>query len=220
MEFRLEDISADEVQQRIDAIAPLTDSVRQLIDAVIRTEVDQATIDDARERIESVVADLTAQQIPGSFGNPFTRDLVGMSFGNAAVGERNAIAPPMRPVNADGVTTAEVTLGAAYEGPSGRVHGGIVAMLLDQLVGECASTVSPTPHFTGTLTVRYLRPTELGRRLTLRAEVTGSEGRKRFVHAEIADDGVTADAEAIMIAPKDFPGHEAILAAIADHTAN
>ena len=128
MQFRLEDISAEEVAARIDSVRPLTDSVRDLIDAVIRTEVDQEVLDDARARIAAVVDDLRAAQIEGSFGNPFTRDLVGMPFGNAAVGERNAIAPPMRPVNSEGVSTAEVTLGAAYEGPSGRVHGGVLAM--------------------------------------------------------------------------------------------
>ena len=39
MEFTLEDISEAEVARRRDLYAPLADTVRDLIDAVIRTEV-------------------------------------------------------------------------------------------------------------------------------------------------------------------------------------
>lgn len=220
MDFRLEDVSPDEVARRIDAIAPLTDSVRDLIDAVIRTEVDQESIDDARRRIDAVVADLRTVQKPGSFGTPFTRDLVEMAWGNAAAGIRNAVAPPMRSTSRGGVATAEVTLGAAYEGPGGCVHGGVIALLLDQLVGECAGSMDTGPHFTGTLSMRYIRPTSLGP-VSLRAEVTQTQGRKAFVHGELRDaDGVTAEAEAIMVRPKDFPGRDEILSAIARATAD
>lgn len=215
MDFRLEDVSPEEVQRRIGVLEPLTDSVRDLVDSVIRTDVDEATLDDARRQIDGIVERLRTDQKPGGFGVPFTRDLVGMPWGNAAVGVRNAIAPPMRPVSSGGVTTAEVTLGAAYEGPGGHVHGGVLALLLDQLVGECASNIDSIPHFTGTLTVRYLRPTKLGP-ISLRAEITETRGRKAFVHAVIRDDeGATAEGEAIMVRPREFPGREEMLSAIA-----
>ncbi|MGO3326551.1 PaaI family thioesterase [Gordonia sp. (in: high G+C Gram-positive bacteria)] len=216
MDFRLEDVNADEIARRIGVVEPLTDSVRGLIDAVIRTDVDDATLDDARRQIDDIVARLRTDQKPGGFGVPFTRDLVGMPWGNAAMGVRNAIAPPLRSVGSDGVATAEVALGAAYEGPGGHVHGGVLALLLDQLVGECASSIDSVPHFTGTLTVRYLRPTRLGT-ISLRAEITESQGRKTFVRAEIRDDdGPTATCEAIMVRPKEFPGRDGLIAAIAE----
>ncbi|WP_347957859.1 PaaI family thioesterase [Gordonia aichiensis] len=210
MDFRLEDIGADEVERRLAVVEPLTDSVRDLIDAVIRSEVDDADLHAAREQIDAVVAALRTRQKDGSYGVPFTRDLTGMPWGNAAVGARNAVAPPMKVIHADDAAVAEVELGAAYEGPGGRVHGGVAALLLDQLVGEAASMQTHMPCFTGTLTVKYLRPTPLGT-VYLRGEVYRVDGRKKFVRATLADaDGVTVEAEAIMIAPKDLPSAEQI----------
>ncbi|GAC56523.1 hypothetical protein GOHSU_08_00510 [Gordonia hirsuta DSM 44140 = NBRC 16056] len=211
MDFRIEDISPEEISRRLSVVEPLTESVRRLIDAVIRTEVDDAELIAATERIDQVVQTLRSRQRDGSFGTPYTPTFIGMPWGNAAVGARNAIAPPLQIRTESGVAECEMVLGAAYEGPGGCVHGGVAALMLDQLVGEAAST-DGLPSFTGTLTVRYLRPTRLGA-LSARAEVTGREGRKTFVHATLSDDdGVTVEADAIMIAPKGFalPGGEVL----------
>jgi uncharacterized protein (TIGR00369 family) len=203
VDFRIEDITPDEIARRLAVVEPLTDSVRALIDAVIRTEATDEQLHAARERIDEVTAVLREKQLPGSYGTPFTREFIGMPWGNAAVGARNAVAPPMRVRASDHAADCEMTLGAAYEGPAGSVHGGVAALMLDQLVGEAAST-DGMPSFTGTLTVRYLRPTPLGP-VTAHAEVTGRERRKTFVRATLSDaDGVTVEAEAIMVAPKGF----------------
>ena len=50
---------------------------------------------------------------------------------------------------------------AAYEGPPGLVHGGVVALLLDQILGGAADHAG-VPGMTGTLTVRYRKGTRLG----------------------------------------------------------
>lgn len=203
VDFRIEDITRDEIDRRLSVVEPLTDSVRDLVNAVIRSQVSDAELDAARAKIDEVVAALRTQQRPGSFGTPYTREFIGMPWGNAAVGARNALAPPLRVTRSPGVAECDMVLGAAYEGPGGCVHGGVAALMLDQLVGEAAST-DGLPSFTGTLTVRYLRPTRLGA-LTARAEVTGREGRKTFVHATMSDDdGVTVEADAIMVSPKGF----------------
>lgn len=203
MDFRIEDISAEEIARRLAAVEPLTESVRRLIDAVIRTQADDDRLAAAKEQVDAIVAGLTEIQLPGSFGTPYTKTFVGMPWGNAAVGARNAIAPPLRVRRSPGVAECDMVLGAAYEGPGGCVHGGVAALMLDQLVGEAAST-DGLPSFTGTLTVKYLRPTRLGT-LAGRAEVTGRDGRKTFVRATLSDDdGVTVEADAIMVAPKGF----------------
>lgn len=203
MDFRIEDITKAEIDRRLAVVEPLADSVRALIDAVIRTEVSDDELNAARERIDEITASLRTKQKPGSYGTPYTPDFIGMPWGNAAVGARNAVAPPMRVRRSPGLAECEMTLGAAYEGPGGCVHGGVAALMLDQLVGECAST-DGMPSFTGTLNVRYLRPTRLGD-VSARAEITGRERRKTFVRATLSDDeGVTVEAEAIMVAPKGF----------------
>lgn len=204
MQFTLEDITDDEIARRRALYEPLTESIRDLIDVAIRTEVADDVINDAQRRIEEVVTMLRAAQCDGSYGVRFTRDHVGMPWGNAVIGARNAIAPPLRTVYDADEVSARFTLGAAYEGPGGHVHGGVCAMILDQVLGEAAA-LDHTPCFTGTISVRYLRPTPLGE-LTSRASVVSRDGRKKIVRGTLATaDGVTVEAEGVFITPKDRP---------------
>ncbi|WP_040509910.1 PaaI family thioesterase [Gordonia soli] len=206
MEFTLEDISDEEIMRRRALYEPFTDSVRDLIDAVIRTEVDDATVRQAQAEIAGVVQRLRTQQMDGAYGVRYTADKKGMAWGNAVIGLRNAIAPPLvlRPGDDGGVVT-DATLGAAYEGPSGLVHGGVCAMLFDHVLGEAAS-VDGIPCFTGTISVRYLRPTPLGP-IRIDAAISGRDGRKKIVRGTLSGpDGVTAEAEGIFIVPREFEG--------------
>ncbi|UUZ59420.1 hypothetical protein [Nocardioides sp. B-3] len=60
----------------------------------------------------------------------------GVSRHDPVTGPENAIAPPLHPVGLDdGSIAARVTLGLAYRGPPGCVHGGISALLLDHTLG-------------------------------------------------------------------------------------
>ncbi|MGC4933954.1 PaaI family thioesterase [Gordonia sp. DT30] len=205
MQFTLEDISDEEIARRRSVYEPLTDSVRQLIDAVIRTEVDDDVITQARTRIDELVADLRAEQMDGPYGVRYTPEFVGMPWGNAVVGLRNAIAPPLHTRHDGDEVSAEFTLGAAYEGPAGHVHGGICAMVLDHVLGEGAS-IDNVPCYTGTISVRYLRPTPLGP-LTARASIVAREGRKKTVRGTLADaGGITVEAEGVFIEPRNWAG--------------
>lgn len=204
MDFTLEDISESEIARRRAVYEPLADSVRELIDAVIRTEVDDDTIMHARSRVDDIVADLRQRQIDGSFGVRHTRDFIGMPWGNAVVGIRNALAPPVRTYRDGDAVCADFSLGAAYEGPPGHVHGGVCAMVLDQLLGEGAS-VDNVVCYTGTISIRYLTPAPLGP-ISARAELVGRDGRKKYVHGTLSvGEVVTAEAEGIFIVPKDLP---------------
>lgn len=206
MEFTLEDISAAEIDRRRALFEPLTNSVRELIDATIRTEVDDDTIRDVQQLVADATQRLRAAQMDGSYGVRYTSDLQGMPWGNAATGMRNAIAPPLRTVrHPDGRVSADFTLGAAYEGPPGCVHGGVAALLLDQVLGE-AGSADEVPCYTGTISVRYLRPTPLGR-LRTEAIIVERDGRKKIVRGSLSDDdGETATAEGIFIVPKSWDG--------------
>lgn len=88
-----------------------------------------------------------------------------------------------------------------HGGPPDRVHGGIVAMLLDEAVG-LACAVAGAPGLTAGLNIRYRAATPLHTDLVVRGRYTHSEGRKNFATAEITADGaLLAEAEAIMISP-------------------
>jgi acyl-coenzyme A thioesterase PaaI-like protein len=115
---------------------------------------------------------------------------------------RNPVAPPLViHRDDDGVVWTDVTLGAAYEGPPGHAHGGVCALILDHLLGATAHQPG-RPAYTGTLTLRYMRPTPLGP-LHARAHVDRIDGTKTFAIGHVADaEGITVTAEGVFITPK------------------
>lgn len=199
-----EDIDGDELARRRALYGPLAETVRELVDATIRTEVDDDVIREVHAEIAAATAKLRARQIDGAFGMRRTTTGESYSWGNAGVGVRNAVAPPLRIEHDDtGKHWTHVTLGAAYEGPPGHVHGGIGALVLDHLLGVTGSAAER--RLTGTLTLRYRRATPLGP-LYAEAQVVSVEGRKATVRGTLADaDGVTIEAEGIFISPAAAP---------------
>lgn len=199
----VEGLTSADVHRLRSTYEPLAQSVRGLIDATIRSEVDAADVAAAQAHIEAAADLLRAKQIDGPFGVRITSDGDRMPWGNPAIGVRNAIAPPLNIVrDQDGGISTDFHLGAAYEGPPGHVHGGMVAMVLDHVLGEVAASDPETPRFTGTLTIRYLRATPLG---DLRAEgrITRSDGIKTFAVGHVSDaEGITAEAEGVFILPR------------------
>jgi acyl-coenzyme A thioesterase PaaI-like protein len=202
LDFTLEDLSAEDVERLRSRYRPLTESVRELIDATIRSEADADAVAAAKAHIDAATAILRRDQLDGPFGVRFTAQGDRMPWGNAVIGLRNPIAPPLAVQrNDDGSVFADFVLGAAYEGPPGHVHGGVAALLLDHVLGESASPAT-SPRLTGTISIRYLRPTPLGA-LHIEAAIVRTEGVKTFAAGLIADaDGPTVQAEGVFIRPK------------------
>lgn len=117
-------------------------------------------------------------------------------------GACNALAPPLH-VELDGDRVVGwAVYGYAYEGPAGCVHGGYVAGAFDDILG-CAQMLSGSAGFTGTLTVRMVRPTPLNERIDYEARLRTFEGRKIVVTATAAYAGeVVAEAEGLFITPR------------------
>ncbi len=202
LEFSLENIASEDVERLRAMYGPLAQSVRELIDAAVRTEVDQAAVSAAKAEIDSATARLRSSQVDGSFGVRYLAGGERMAWGNAVIGLRNPIAPPLT-VHHDpsGKASCEFHLGAAYEGPPGHVHGGVAALILDHLLGEAASD-GINPRFTGTITLRYVRATRLGS-LYAEAEATRVDGVKTFATGHLADEeGITVEAEGVFIQPR------------------
>ncbi|MFY9921600.1 MAG: PaaI family thioesterase [Mycobacterium sp.] len=196
------DLTSEEVDGMRAVYQPLADSVRDLIDATIRTEVDADEVAAATAEINALAARLRARQIDGAYGVRYTTAGDRMAWGNPVVGIRNPIAPPLviKRDAAGGVLT-DFVMRAPYEGPPGHVHGGMSALVLDHVLGEAASD-GLTPRFTGTITMRYFRTTRLGR-LHAEARIDRTEGVKTYVVGHLADkEGVTVEAEGVFITPK------------------
>jgi len=210
-EIQFDFIGADEYDRLRSVYEPLTQSIRRLVAAGIRTGVEEDTIRDAiaaidatTEALESTQSDTSTLRHAGT-GRP-------LAWTNPAIGLRNAMAPPMEiHQDGDGRYWSEFTLGEAYEGPPGLVHGGIGALVLDHILGEAASVGLTKPLFTGTITLRYLRGTPLG---PLRAEayIERTEGFKTFARGTLGDaDGPTVEADGVFIRPawaRDAGGQE------------
>jgi acyl-coenzyme A thioesterase PaaI-like protein len=100
----------------------------------------------------------------------------------------------------DGVR-ASVTLGAGSAGPPGIAHGGVVAALLDDLMGFVLDSIERTPGYTANLTVTYKRPVPVETPVDVRGRLRRREGRKLFLAASIELDGQTlAEADGLFLA--------------------
>ena len=105
------------------------------------------------------------------------------------------------------MTHGRVRFGAAYEGPPGHVHGGMVAAMFDELLGRAQQSAG----FTGRLTITYRRPTPLHRELDLIGWFDRVDGRKRWMKGECRLDGeLLTEAEGLFIAPRTGSGHDAL----------
>lgn len=200
IDFSFEEITAADHDRLQSLYTPLTDAVRRLIQAGIRSRADEETIREAQMAIEAVV-----ETLEGPRDADQARLAVGgrpVVWGNPVTGFRNAIAPPLViHQEPDGLWWSEFELGVPYQGPPGWVHGGVLALVLDQLLGEAASDGLTKPLFTGTITLRYLRGTPLGK-LRAEAAIERIDGYKTFVSGHMGDaEGKTVEAEGIFITP-------------------
>jgi acyl-coenzyme A thioesterase PaaI-like protein len=120
------------------------------------------------------------------------------------IGFANPVAPPVEVWAVEGhegwrEVRGRVTYGYAYEGPPTCVHGGVIAELFDELLGMSNILVG-SGAMTGTLTIRYRRPTPLLAPLELAARHTGKDGRKVYAWGGIYHQGeLTAEADGVFI---------------------
>ena len=203
VEYSVVDLSAEELEQERVLFGGLAASVRDLADASLRTTVPTEVVTEVQGEIERLTARLRSEQIPGSFGVSLTEEGTVRGYGNAVVGLRNPIAPPLEIERSDeGRAWSSFRLGALYEGPPGLVHGGVAALVLDQVLGEAAAA-GGSPGMTGTLTLRYLQGTPLGE-CSAEGWIERVEGVKTFAYAELrrADGEATVRAEGVFILPR------------------
>lgn len=185
-------------------VAELGEALRALAEAAVRTGASDQVLDQVAERAHELTALLavnprTRQQVPEIDEFPG-----GIRMYSPATGPGSPLAPPMRVQTSPQATMGTCVLGLAHEGPPGYGHGGVTAMLLDELMGW-ACTAAGTPALTVDLHLAYQQPVPLQTPLQLRAHVTRQEGRKLFVHGTVttvADPATTlVDADAVFLAP-------------------
>ncbi|MFT5444365.1 MAG: acyl-coenzyme A thioesterase PaaI-like protein [Myxococcota bacterium] len=187
----------------------LADAMRLVIERLVPSNAPAEELRLAAEGLERYAEALKAHpRLVKVMGHSETANAgnVGAFFDQSPlIGLANPLAPPIT-IGKSGPRSAaaSVTFGSAYEGPPGSVHGGFVAAAFDEVLGFVQS-LSGNPGMTGTLTIRYRKPTPLHQALRIDAEWVRSEGRKTFCEGRIIVDGVvTAEAEGIFVAvPKE-----------------
>jgi acyl-coenzyme A thioesterase PaaI-like protein len=89
------------------------------------------------------------------------------------------------------------------------VHGGYVAHLFDQILGQ-HNLYSQIPAMTGTLSVRYRRPTPLYTDLDFEVHTEHASGRKILARGVLrSGDEIVAEAEGLFVMPRDFAANVA-----------
>jgi acyl-coenzyme A thioesterase PaaI-like protein len=199
--YQVDESSIEELEAERELYGPFTQAIRELVDTAIRTTAPAEEVRRAQAEIEAVTARLRATGLAGPYGVRFRTDGASRAWGNAVVGLRNAVAPPLVITPDDEGVRADFHLGAAYEGPPGSVHGGVLSLVLDQMLGQAAGAAGK-PGMTASLTLTYRQRTPLGD-LSSRAWIDRAEGHKTWARGEISGpDGVTVEAEGLFILPR------------------
>jgi acyl-coenzyme A thioesterase PaaI-like protein len=128
-----------------------------------------------------------------------TGDVRAFKDSSLVSGPSNPMAPPVEMRLVEEGVLATVTLGIPYEGPPGHVHGGVTAMIFDEVLGMVQSQ-SGNPGMTGRLIIHYRSPTPLYRELTFRGRLDRVEGRKIFTSGTLhAGEMLCAEAEGLFV---------------------
>lgn len=142
-----------------------------------------------------------------------TIDLQKLGPFSPAMGPANPLSPDIEvTVDDEGTVHGTVRLSEPYNGPPfDTAHGGMVALLYDELIGM-AAMLGAGGGMTANLSINYRRPTPLFKPLEITAWYERTEGRKLFAKGETRCDGeLLSDAEGLFIRPKDFPNTEAYI---------
>ena len=197
-------MTRDDFAEQDAAHGALARAVAGLIEASVLTEVSLDEVAAVTAAIGDLTTRLAARSTEGSLGSVVVDQGV-RNHGNAVRGLRNPIAvasgDDQRWIEDDRLWF-RFRLGAAYEGPPHHVHGGVLALVLDQALGEAAA-VFGGPGMTGRLTLHFRRATPLGEAST-EAWIESSDGGKTVARGRLydADGNLCVEADGLFIFPR------------------
>ena len=173
-------------QIRRDAIERLAAAVRALADAATETDVDPDSLDAITAEIETLTQRLAAittdspysglTWAPGDFSVP-----EGPMPLNPIIGACSPVRPDVQLRFSNGEIVGRARFTKRFVGPPGYAHGGISALLGEQIVAASGQAVG-VRTVTKSLRVQYRRPLPLGEELALWGvyEPDGDSLRARF----------------------------------------
>jgi acyl-coenzyme A thioesterase PaaI-like protein len=187
------------------AVSELGTAMRRLVAASVATTVGVDELRAAAEEVRAVTTRLEAARRPATQLPALDDPITFRRVYSPVTGVGSALAPPLVIHRAADGVAAEVSLGLAYEGPPGFVHGGMAGLLMDQMLGA-AAIAAGLWGMTAHLELDYRGPLPLETPLALRAWVTGSEGRKTWLEGTVAvasaADHVLVRARGLFVIPR------------------
>ena len=199
--------SGREVDEAMQALSAAT---RTLAERVRTTGAATEKLEEVRAVIEQASALLEPHGQPGPYAQATDSAGLGrtgegedpMEFFpfSPLIGRSNPWAPPAEFRVEEGVVHGRVTFGALYCGAPDLVHGGVVAAMMDELLGV-SNVVNGRGAMTGTLTIRYRKPTPLFREIRMEGRSREQDGRKIYSEGQFfLDDELLVEAHGIFIA--------------------
>src|SRR5271167_4075064 len=76
-------------------------------------------------------------------------------------------------------------LGERYQGGGGMAHGGIIAVLLDEVMGKVCRFEDVKAAVTAELNVQYLKPVKVAEEIVVEGWKEDRKGRNLFLYGEI-----------------------------------
>jgi acyl-coenzyme A thioesterase PaaI-like protein len=193
-----------DAEQRRDGVERLAIATRAFADAVAVTAVDRATLDEVTGALELLTHRLRVETEDDAYSGlvikPVDYSVPQMTMPlNPIVGHCNPSRPDVQLRFVDGEVVGTATFSRRFVGPPGHVHGGISAMIADQLVSAAPMAIGARVA-TKSLTLRYLRALPLDEPVELWGVCTpdGDNHRARF---EVRARGKVAVAGTAVLVP-------------------
>ena len=187
------------------AVTDLGAALRGLIENSVTTLVDAPELRAVTEQVTAAAEALAVARRPLTQLPRLDDPAVFRRVYNPVSGIGSPRAPPLVIRRGRGGVFAEVSLGAAYEGPPGYVHGGMSSLLMDQLLGAAAMAAGRW-GMTAHLELDYRGPLPLATPLLLRAQVGEESGRKTVIIGSVAlaesPEQVLVEARGVFVAPR------------------
>jgi acyl-coenzyme A thioesterase PaaI-like protein len=199
----LDAIAAPSNDAAVSAARSVGETLRTLIDRLTATSAPPEILLEAAELLRHVSETLkpynSVRRYKGvAEASGLTHDRAFFDW-SPQLGLANPLAPPIRVSVQDRMIVGLATFGIAYEGPPGCVHGGYIAAAFDEVLGLTQS-LSGRVGMTGTLTIKYRRPTPLHTELRFEGRVEAVEGRKVITTGRLlAGSELTAEATGLFV---------------------
>lgn len=218
LQAHLEEVRSAPVDERIAAAREVGESVRRAIDLLTASPAPPDVLHEVSKLMSDVVARLEGYGANRRYEG--LAEASGLGHDKAffdwspLLGASNPLSPPLQMDVEGDVVVGRGRFGSAFEGPPGCVHGGFVAAAFDEVLGLTQS-LSGQVGMTGTLTVRYRRPTPLHTDLRWEGRLESFAGRKVTTTAVVMAKGeVTAEATGLFVTVS--PERFAALASLRD----